>query len=249
MRYFLKLSYRGAPFHGWQSQPNAVSVQQTVEEALTTVLRRPTAIVGAGRTDAGVNARTMYAHFDTDTPVADSPRLLTSLNRLCGRDIALEALLPVRDDAHARFDATRRVYKYFVTDAKSPFLYPLAWQSTFPLDYDAMNRAASMLLSVSDFTSFAKLHSDALTNICRVDTAQWTAPVDGLHVFTIAADRFLRNMVRAVVGTLVDVGRGKMTADGFRAVIEAQDRSAAGTSMPPQALYLWDVEYPTDIFI
>ena len=155
----------------------------------------------------------------------------------------------MRDDAHARFDASRRVYKYFVTDAKSPFLYPLAWQSTFPLDYDAMNHAAGMLLTVSDFTSFAKLHSDALTNICCVDTARWSAPVEGLHVFTIAADRFLRNMVRAVVGTLVDVGRGKMTADGFRAVIAAQDRCAAGTSMPPQALYLWDVEYPADIFI
>ena len=188
MRYFLRLAYRGEPFHGWQSQPNAISVQQTVEEALSTALRVPVAIVGAGRTDAGVNAREMFAHFDVDRPVDDPRRLLLSLNRLCGRDIALYDLLPVKVDAHARFDAVRREYKYFVTLRKSPFLYPLSWQAPPSLDFDAMNEAAKILLDTDDFTSFAKLHSDAKTNICRVTVAQWDEVAPGVRAFTIAAD-------------------------------------------------------------
>lgn len=249
MRYFLELAYRGADYHGWQSQPNAVSVQQTIEEALGVIMRRKVAIVGAGRTDAGVNAQTMFAHFDTETEIADKRRWLLSLNRLCGRDIAIRDVRRVREDAHARFDATRRVYKYFVTEEKSPFLYPLAWQATSRLDYDAMNEAARLLLDTSDFTSFAKLHTDVKTNICRVDTAVWEELAPGVRVFTIAADRFLRNMVRAVVGTLVDVGRGKLSQNGFAEIIAARNRCSAGTSMPPQALYLWDVEYPDEIFL
>lgn len=249
MRYFLELAYRGADYHGWQSQPNAVSVQQTIEEALGVIMRRPVPIVGAGRTDAGVNARTMFAHFDTDVVIADKRRWLLSLNRLCGRDIAIRDVRPVCEDAHARFDARRRVYKYFVTEEKSPFLYPLAWQATSPLDYDAMNSAARLLLDTSDFTSFAKLHTDVKTNICRVDTAIWEELTPGVRVFTIAADRFLRNMVRAVVGTLVDVGRGKLSVNGFADIIAARNRCSAGTSMPPQALYLWNVEYPDEIFL
>lgn len=249
MRYFLRLAYRGEPFHGWQSQPNAISVQQTVEEALSTALRVPVPIVGAGRTDAGVNAREMFAHFDVDLPIEDPRRLLLSLNRLCGRDIALYDLLPVKEDAHARFDAVRREYKYFVTLRKSPFLYPLSWQAPPWLDFDAMNEAAKILLETDDFTSFAKLHSDAKTNICRVTVAQWDEVAPGVRAFTIAADRFLRNMVRAVVGTLVDVGRGKLSLDGFRDIIARKDRCAAGTSMPPQALYLWRVEYPPELFL
>lgn len=244
MRYFIKLGYRGEPYHGWQSQPNAVSVQGHLEEVLRIVMRQPIAVTGAGRTDAGVNAMTMYAHFDTDTPVGDKRRWLNSVNRLCGKDIAVYDLIEVAPDAHARFDATRRVYKYFVTEEKSPFLYPLSWKATSPLDYEAMNDAATLLLETDDFTSFAKLHSDAKTNICRVDTARWDEVAPGVRVFTIAADRFLRNMVRAVVGTLVDVGRGKLSREDFRRIIERKDRCAAGTSMPPQALYLWDVEYP-----
>lgn len=249
MRYFLRLSYRGAPFHGWQSQPNAISVQQTIEEALSMVLRRPTVIVGAGRTDAGVNAREMFAHFDTEEEVSDPKRLLLSLNRLCGKDIAFSELLPVTPDAHARFDATRRMYKYFVLEEKSPFLYPLSWQSPSHLDYERMNEAARLLLNTSDFTSFAKLHTDAKTNICRVDCAEWREVMPGIFCFTIAADRFLRNMVRAVVGTLVDVGRGSLSVDGFADIIAAKDRCSAGTSMPPQALYLWSVKYPKEIFL
>lgn len=251
MRCFLRLSYNGAPFHGWQAQPNASSVQQTLEEALSTMLRTPVAVTGAGRTDTGVNAREMYAHFDFPESVAqpiDKGRLLLSLNRLCGPDIAIHDLIEVAPDAHARFDASSRTYKYFITFEKSPFLYPLSWHSPSPLDVEAMNRAARVLLETEDFTSFAKLHSDAKTNICRVREAEWTEWTNTFGtpgiVFTITADRFLRNMVRAVVGTLVDVGRGKMSLDKFREVIERKDRCAAGTSMPPQALYLWEIRYP-----
>lgn len=252
MRCFIRLSYRGEPFHGWQRQPNAVSVQQTVEEALQTVMRVPVPIVGAGRTDTGVNARCMYAHFDLPASLRPGLRLqdsLSSLNRLCGRDISIHGITPVADEAHARFDAVGRTYKYFVTLGKSAFLHPLAWHSPSRLDLDAMNEAASTLLDYSDFTSFAKLHSDAKTNICDVREARWermTSNITGedMFVFTITADRFLRNMVRAVVGTLVEVGRGKLSFDGFRNVVDMRDRCCAGTSMPPQALTLWNVEYP-----
>lgn len=248
MRYFIRLSYRGTPFHGWQRQPNALSVQQVVEESLSTVLRTPTVVTGAGRTDAGVNARCMYAHFDTPEEISDVSGLLRGLNRLCGKDIALHEIVRVRDDAHARFDAISRQYRYVVCDEKSPFLYPLSWQASSQLDYDAMNRTAELLLRTSDFTSFAKLHSDAKTNICKVTRAEWIHPSEGMHVFIIEADRFLRNMVRAVVGTLVDVGRGKLSTDDVHHIIEAKNRCAAGTSMPGEALYLWDITYPDDIF-
>lgn len=247
MRYFLQLAYNGDGFHGWQSQPNATSVQQTIEIALSTLLRLPVQIVGAGRTDTGVNARRMYAHFDSPEEIADPGRFLLGLNRLCGKNIAFYRLIPVSDDAHARFDATSRTYKYFVTFEKSPFFYPLSWHSPSMLSLDDMNRAAELLTRNDDFTSFAKLHSDAKTNICDVREAFWEpleiAGPPGA-VFTITADRFLRNMVRAVVGTLVDVGRGKLSLDGFKNIIDAKDRCSAGTSMPPQALFLWDITYP-----
>ena len=241
-RYFIRLGYRGAPFHGWQIQPNAVSVQEEVERALSTVLRVPVSIVGAGRTDTGVNARTMYAHFDYDGILPEKGKLLVSLNRLVGRDIALYDIIPVADDAHARFDAVERTYKYFVTFEKNPFFYQLSWHCPNGLDIERMNEAARLLLETEDFTSFAKLHSDAKTNICHVTRAEWTIKGE-MAVFTISADRFLRNMVRAVVGTLVDVGRGKMTVDDFKDIIEKKDRCAAGQSMPGEALFLWDVRY------
>lgn len=242
MRYFIHLAYRGAPFHGWQSQPNAVSVQSEIERALATVFRTPIPIVGAGRTDTGVNARTMYAHADFPDD-ADPARYLQSLNRLIGHDIALYEFIPVKPDAHARFDATAREYRYFVSDHKSPFNYPLTWQSPHLLDYQAMNEAAALLLDIEDFTSFSKLHTDAKTNICNVMRAEWIPDGDGM-VFIIKADRFLRNMVRAVVGTLVEVGRHRIDIDGFQRIIEAKDRCAAGTSMPGHPLFLWDIEYP-----
>lgn len=247
MRRFLKLSYDGAPFHGWQRQPGDSSVQQTLEEALSTICRRPVEVVGAGRTDTGVNARVMYAHFDSDYIIPDKRRFLTGLNRLCGHAIAVEDVFEVDSDKHARFDARLRTYKYFVTFAKCPFLENMSWQTVMKLDLDLMNEAAALLLTTDDFTSFAKLHSDARTNICRVSEARWETWRNSFGVpgavFTISADRFLRNMVRAVVGTLVDVGRGKISVAEFAEIIRRKDRCAAGTSMPPQALFLWDIEY------
>lgn len=247
MRYFLTLSYLGAPFHGWQCQPGAISVQEVIETALSRLMGRPVKITGAGRTDAGVNARKMVAHFDTDQPIADPERFVGSLNAMVGRDIAIAGVERVRDDLHARFDAISRTYHYYAVAGKSPFFHTLSWKAPRNLDYEAMNRAADLLLRTDDFTSFAKLHTDARTNICHVTHARWhrveTADADA-WVFVITADRFLRNMVRAVVGTLVEVGRGKIDIDGFRAIIDRRDRCAAGTSMPGHALYLWDVTYP-----
>ncbi len=241
MRYFLKISYNGAPFHGWQRQPADSSVQQVIEEALSRILRAPTAIVGAGRTDTGVNAMEMYAHFDYQLKL--NRTLLPGLNALCGRDIAIHDIIEVADDLHARFDAVARTYHYYTHEGKNPFIDSHSLQ-TKPLDYELMNRAAARLTEVSDFTSFAKLHSDAKTNICRVEEARWEDMGDGRHVFVITADRFLRNMVRAVVGTLAEVGRGKLTLEEFDDIIAKRDRCAAGTSMPPHPLFLWKVAYP-----
>lgn len=243
-RYFMKLAYRGANFHGWQSQPNAVSVQSTIENALTTILRTPIKITGAGRTDTGVNARLMTAHFDLPSPLPSPDDLVKALNSIAGKDIAIYSITQVHDDAHARFDATSRTYHYYVHTKKSPFLYPLSWQAPANLDFEKMNKAAEILLTIEDFTSFAKLHTDVKTNICNVSYAKWEQIDDNQWVFVITADRFLRNMVRAVVGTLVDVGRGKITFQEFANIIAAKDRCAAGTSMPAHALFLWDVTYP-----
>lgn len=243
MRYFLKLAYNGANYHGWQSQPNAVSVQECIEKALSMVLRMPIAITGAGRTDAGVNAAVMYAHFEVEQPIADTATLVMRLNSILGKDIAIYDVIPVHDEAHARFDATARTYKYFVHTEKSPFLYPFSWKATSKLDFQKMNEAAELLKNYTDFTSFSKLHTDVATNNCKITHARWEQEGDQ-WVFTITADRFLRNMVRAIVGTLVDVGRGKLTIEQFCDVIEKKDRCSAGTSMPGNALFLWKVEYP-----
>lgn len=238
MRYFMTLGFRGAPFHGWQSQPGERTVQSVLEAALSTILRAPTPIVGAGRTDAGVNASMMVAHFD-----AGAAPDLAGLNALVAPDIVVYNIRRVAPDAHARFDATSRTYLYKAVEQRSPFLYPLTW-FTRHLDYPKMNEAAALLLHTDDFTSFAKLHSDAKTNMCRVTRAEWVPdPATGGMTFVITANRFLRNMVRAVVGTLVEVGRGKMSVEQFADVIAAKNRCSAGTSMPPHALYLADVSY------
>lgn len=244
----MRLAYNGTAFHGWQTQPGGVvTVQQTLENALSTVLRRPTAIVGAGRTDTGVHARAMIAHFDSADDISallhNLPRAIGSIT---GPDIAISSIWEVQPDMHARFSATSRTYRYFALTQRSPFFYQMAWTAPKTLDFEAMNAAASHLLSVSDFTSFAKLHSDTKTNICHVTKARWSCAdktIPGLWIFEITADRFLRNMVRAVVGTLVDVGRGKLSLSGFDNVISSRNRCAAGTSMPAHALYLWDVSY------
>lgn len=256
MRFFLELSYNGGAFHGWQSQPNAVSVQSVLEEALSKILGKETPIVGAGRTDTGVHARQMFAHFDVENEIIDTSRFLVSLNSLVGRNIAVSNLYQVDKDAHARFDATERTYKYFVTHRKSPFFKDYSLFSSAFLDLDKMNKASEILLDTKDFTSFAKLHSDAKTNICDVRKASWKkleddhegktflGQLDNGIVFTITADRFLRNMVRAIVGTLVDVGRGKLSISQFMEIIQKKNRCSAGTSMPPQALFLWEIKYP-----
>ena len=243
----MRLGYRGASFHGWQVQPHDTSVQQVIEEAMATLLRVPTPVTGAGRTDAGVNARLMVAHFDTEQPIKDVDRLVHSFNALLPPDIAIYGISPVHDDAHARFDATSRTYKYFAVARKDPFRYPLSWKCPPDLDFDLMNQAAARLLDYIDFTSFSKLHTDVKTNNRRVTHAQWEREDDSQWVFTITADRFLRNMVRAIVGTLVEVGRHKMTIEEFCNVIERKDRCAAGTSMPGHALFLWDITYPYPI--
>ncbi|MDE6403324.1 MAG: tRNA pseudouridine(38-40) synthase TruA [Muribaculaceae bacterium] len=242
MGYFMQLSYRGAPYHGWQSQPNAVSVQSVLEDALGKVLRHPTPIVGAGRTDAGVNASMMLAHFDA-APDVDKQALVRGVNSIVGKDIAVSAIHDVPEGAHARFDATSRTYHYHAVTEKNPFLYPTVWKAPATLDFDLMNRAAELLMQVDDFTSFAKLHTDAKTNICRVTHACWEPWGPGRYCFVITADRFLRNMVRAVVGTLVDVGRHKIDVAGFERIIACKDRCAAGTSMPAEALFLHRVTY------
>lgn len=248
MRYFLYFAYDGSGYHGWQVQPNAVTVQLRLEEAMQTILRRYTPLTGAGRTDTGVNARLMVAHFDTPEPLPNPDALADRLNRLLPPDIATYRCIPVTAEAHARFDATSRTYKYYVIDHKSPFNERYAWRYRGELDFDLMNQAAERLYQYTDFTSFSKLHTDVKTNNCRITHARWEKESDG-HTFTITADRFLRNMVRAIVGTLIEVGRHKITIPDFCAIIEGKDRCLAGTSMPGKALFLHDVTYPEEIFI
>ena len=245
-RYFMRLAYNGSPFHGWQSQPNAVTVQETLERAMSKVLREEIGITGAGRTDTGVNARTMLAHFDVAKEIADCHRLVNALNSILGKNIAIYSIFRVADDAHARFDATSRTYKYFIGTEKSPFEYPFCWTPPYQLDMEAMNEAAKQLFNYTDFTSFSKLHTDVKTNNCRIDFAEWSKDRNRL-VFTITADRFLRNMVRAIVGTLIEVGRHRLDTDGFCKIIEKKDRCQAGVSVPGNALFLWDITYPYSI--
>ena len=247
-RYFIVFSYDGAAYHGWQVQPNARTVQQMLEEALTTLMRIETTVVGAGRTDAGVNAASMVAHVDLPVDT-DTTQLKYKLNRILPPDIAVSDILRVKNDAHARFDAVSRRYCYYVTTAKSPFARRYAYRLTSSVDFEAMNRAAALLPEYTDFTSFSKLHTDVKTNNCRIAQAQWRRLDENHWVFEIEADRFLRNMVRAIVGTLLMVGRGKMTLDGFRRVIEQKERCAAGDSAAAEALFLAEVKYPKEIYL
>ena len=248
-RYFIYLSYDGTRYHGWQIQPGDISVQECLMKALSTLLRRETVeVTGAGRTDAGVHARLMVAHFDHETAL-DTAFLTDKLNRLLPPDIAVYRVVEVRPDAHARFDATSRKYRYYVTTSKTPFRRHYSCRLFNRPDFEQMNHAAETLFEYTDFTSFSKLHTDVKTNNCRIMYARWEQEDADTWVFTIRADRFLRNMVRAVVGTLLEVGRGKLTIEGFRQVIEKKDRCSAGTSVPGNALFLVDVTYPEEIFI
>lgn len=247
MRYFIYMAYDGTNYHGWQVQPNGNSVQAELIRALSTFLRSETEVVGAGRTDAGVHARLMVAHFDYDA-ILDCTLLTDKLNRLLPPDISVYRVRRVHPDAHARFDATYRTYQYHVSLCKDPFGRHYAWRLFHTLDFERMNEAARTLFDYTDFTSFSKLHTDVKTNNCRIMHAEWTRSSETEWVFTIRADRFLRNMVRAIVGTLVEVGRGKLTVEGFRKVIEQKNRCSAGSSVPGHALFLVDVGYPEDLF-
>ncbi|MDO5483104.1 MAG: tRNA pseudouridine(38-40) synthase TruA [Bacteroidaceae bacterium] len=246
MRYFIYLSYDGARYHGWQIQPNGISVQEVLNKALSTLLREPIEVTGAGRTDAGVNASLMVAHFDCQQ-TADNGQLAYRLNKFLPPDIVIHKIVPVSPDAHARFSATSRTYHYYIITEKSPF-EPYAYRFPQPLDFDKMNEAAKTLFDYIDFTSFSKLHTDVKTNNCHIITARWEQLSPIKWQFTITADRFLRNMVRAIVGTLLDVGRGVLTIEQFREIIEKKDRCSAGTSVPGNALFLADVTYPEEIF-
>lgn len=245
-RYFIYFSYNGTHYHGWQNQPNGISVQEMLEKALSTVLRTDTQVVGAGRTDSGVHARLMVAHFNAST-LPDLLLFSNKLNSILPNDIAVYKVVKVTENAHARFDAISRRYEYHLVTEKSVFRNGLAARFANRIDFDKMNEAAALLPGYTDFTSFSKLHTDVKTNNCKINTAYWEKQND-VWVFTIEADRFLRNMVRAIVGTLLDVGHGKLSIEEFKAVIEAKDRCKAGASVPACGLYLVDICYPNDVF-
>ncbi len=244
VRYFLELAYDGTNYHGWQIQPNAASVQATINDALHKALRRQVYIIGAGRTDTGVHASYYVAHFETDEPIEDVGFVLHRLNVILPPDVAVYSLQSVAPDLHSRFSAQKRTYKYYLSTRKIPFTRNYCYRPNFKLDFALMNEAASHLLSYHDFTSFARLHADTATNECTVTRAEWTQTGCDEWVFTISANRFLRNMVRAIVGTLIDVGRGRLTVGDFVTIIEAKNRCKASTSAPAQALFLHDIEYP-----
>ncbi len=249
MRYFVELSYLGKAYCGWQRQPDMPTVQQTLEEVLSKLLREKIEVTGAGRTDTGVNALYYVAHFDTLSPITDSAQLCYKLNRTLPGDIAVKRIRAVKNEAHARFDAREREYRYFIERQKNPFSRDHTWQYYVPLDVKQMNRAAEAMLRHEDFTSFAKLNSNNKTNICHVSHAAWTEDECGRLCFTIRANRFLRNMVRSVVGTLVDVGRGRYTPEEFESIIAARDLSRSSAGAPAQGLYLSDVQYEESLYL
>lgn len=242
MRYFITFSYDGTAYHGWQIQPHSVTVQEELQKALSTLMRKPMEVVGAGRTDTGVHARKMIAHFDHDE-VMDCSQLVYKLNKLLPRDIAVQHVEPVADDMHARFSAKSRTYHYYVHLDKNPFLRSYSWQVYGNPDFELMNRAARVLMEYKDFTSFSKVNTDTKTNDCTITEARWDRVGEDQWRFTVTANRFLRNMVRAIVGTLMEVGRGRMTIEQLRSVIEAKDRCRAGDSVPGNALFLVEVLY------
>ena len=251
MRYFIELSYDGAAYCGWQRQPDAATVQQTLEKGLSTLLRAEIEVVGAGRTDTGVNASYYVAHFDVESGIKDCAQLVYKLNLILPHDIAVKRVREVKAEAHARFDAVEREYTYYISQRKNPFRRYSAWQYYVPLDVERMNEAAAVLLEYDDFTSFAKLNSNNKTNICRVVRAEWRRAErdEDLLIFTIRADRFLRNMIRAIVGTLVDVGRGRYTVEEFCDILHSRDLSRSSAGAPAVGLFLSDVEYSEDVYI
>ena len=250
MRYFIELAYKGTNYHGWQYQPGADSVQETLTKALSLLLKTDIDIVGAGRTDTGVHAKQMFAHFDFESEV-DVPQLVHKLNSFLPKDIAVFNILKVSDEAHARFDATKRTYEYHIHTMKDVFENDGSYQFQFPLNIDKMNEACQILFKHNDFECFSKVNTDVNTFNCVIFEANWTRgnpEASGKQngnklIFTIAADRFLRNMVRAIVGTMINIGIGKISLADFEKIIDSKDRSQAGFSVPAHGLYLTKIEY------
>lgn len=243
MKYFLEFAYNGTLYHGWQLQPNTKTVQETLTTAISTLLRAPIELVGAGRTDAGVHAKQMFAHFNFDLPF-DKDALVQKMNSFLPVDIVVFAIHEVSKDAHARFDATARTYEYHMHLYKDAFCNNLSYYHFRPLDVERMNEAANILFEYEDFECFSKTHTDVFTFNCTIYKAEWIKKNDNELIFTISANRFLRNMVRAIVGTLINVGLGKLSLDDFRQIIESKDRGQAGFSVPGKGLFLTKVSYP-----
>lgn len=246
-RYFIEIAYNGKRYHGWQVQPNATSVQAVLNDCLTKILRSEISVVGAGRTDAGVHAKQLFAHFDVEKTIEDVVSFLNRLNSFLPKDISVQSLRKVGGEAHCRFDAVARTYEYWVTQHKNPFQQESACLLHKKLDVKAMNEAAQELFKFKDFSCFSKSDTQTKTNNCDIQKAMWEDKGEVL-VFTIQADRFLRNMVRAIVGTLVEVGLGKISQSDFVKIIKSKDRSQAGTSVPAHGLYLVEVAYPNTIW-
>jgi len=247
-RYFIFLSYKGTAYHGWQVQPNGITVQQVLDEALKVITGEDVTTTGAGRTDTGVHALIFCASFDSNQNDLDTRKnFLYRLNRYLPEDISVSSIRKVSGEASARFSAISRTYTYYIIRKKDPFSEDSAWYIHGDMDTGAMNEAAGLLMKHTDFTSFSRLHSDVKTNNCRVSRAEWTEK-DNYLVFNITADRFLRNMVRAIVGTMADIGKKKISVEGFEKIILTRDRSAAGKSAPAKGLFLSGIEYPDDIF-
>lgn len=247
MRYFIEFSYNGKAYHGWQNQPNAISVQEVLEKALSTILRNKISVMGAGRTDTGVHASQMFAHFNHDETF-DLEDLIYKLNSFLPEDIAVRDLFVVKADAHARFDALSRTYKYKISNSKNVFENDFAYQLLLPLDLELMNEACKILVQYTDFQSFSKSNTDVKTYNCKIKEANWTLN-ENLLVFTITADRFLRNMVRAIVGTMVNIGLGKLKPEALHDIIGSKDRGEAGFSVPAHGLFLVNITYPEAIKI
>lgn len=241
MRYFIKFTYNGTQYHGWQSQPNAVSVQETLSKAMSTVLNKTVELMGAGRTDTGVHAKVMYAHFDLEKSF-ETESIIHKLNSFLPKDIAVFDIIAVHENAHARFDAKKRTYEYHINTFKDVFQNELSWYYHQTLDLDLMNEAAKTLLNHTNFECFSKVHTDVNTFDCKIVEAHWQQNHNNL-IFTISADRFLRNMVRAIVGTLINVGLHKITLADFEAIIKSKNRSEAGFSVPAHGLYLTEIVY------
>lgn len=247
LRYFIELSYNGSAYHGWQSQPNAITVQEVIEDGLSKLLKEKITIFGAGRTDAGVNALQMFAHFDYATKF-DIDTLVFKLNSYLPKDIAIHTIFKVKEDAHARFNAESRTYIYRIATKKSAFSFNAAHYIKHKLDVEKMDEASKILYNHKNFKCFSRSNTDVKTYNCDIKHVDWRFENNEL-IFTITADRFLRNMVRAIVGTLLNIGTGKMTLDQFHALIKSEDRTKAGASAPGHALYLSSIEYPKSILL